>query len=131
MDLTPGNIYLDMSTDLRRTLGQKEFKSLNTPSLEATALDSLTLAEFHEVCYWQFSRFQSASICNLNNTVNVGAVISCSSGNGLEDLVEIVFLLRIKSNLGVPCWNTAPCAEGDTMEDGWTRYDSSAHRGQL
>jgi hypothetical protein len=36
--------------------GQTEFNSLNTPGREAAAIDSSTLEEYHEICYFQFSQ---------------------------------------------------------------------------
>jgi hypothetical protein len=111
-----------MHTRLSQILGQKEFKSLNTPSLEAAALDSLMLKEYQGICYWQFLQHRDILIYNLPVTVNVGAVISCSLGNELEDFVQIVFLLRIKSNLCVPRWKMAHWTIVDVTEDGWTRY---------
>jgi hypothetical protein len=129
MDLAPCDIYLymHMNTHLRRqTLGQTEFKSLNTPSLEAGVIDSLTFAEYHQICYLRFSQHRYVSVYN-PITVNVGAMISWSSGNRLEDFVEIAVLSRIGSNLGMSHWNTAQGTERDVMKDGWTRYCSSAH----
>jgi hypothetical protein len=54
-------------------------------------------------------------------------VISCSSGNRLEDLVEIAFLPRTDCGLNRH-WSTAD--SGVLMENGWTRYDLSLPRDQ-
>jgi hypothetical protein len=119
VDLEPGNIDLHMNIYLRETLSQKEYKSLNTPSLEAAALDLLTLVEYHAICYWEFSQHRYVSVYN-PITVNLGAVISCPLGIQLEDLVEIVILPRTDSGF---CrrWNTVNW--GVVVENGWTRYD--------
>jgi hypothetical protein len=126
VDLEPGNSDLYMSIYLRETLSQKEHKSLNSPSLEAAALGFLMLEEYHEICYWEFSQRRIASVYS-PITVNIGAVISCSSGNRLEDLVEIAILPRTDSGFNISRWNTA--GSGVVMTNGWTRYYLSPARG--
>jgi predicted NAD-dependent protein-ADP-ribosyltransferase YbiA (DUF1768 family) len=108
--------HLDQRSD------QLEFKSLNTPSLEATALGFLTLEQYHEICYWQFSLGRDVSVYN-QITANIGAVISCSSGNRLEDLIEIAILPRTDSGFNRSRWDKVNW--GVVMENGWTRYYSS------
>jgi hypothetical protein len=129
MDLEPGYEKFYQYLDLGHLFGHSdsEFRSLNTPSLETAALGLLTLEECHDICYWQFSQRRATSIYN-TITVNLGAVVSCSSV--LEDYVEIARLPRIESNLHMllGC-NRAHWVEGDVMTDGWTRYYSFSHRG--
>jgi hypothetical protein len=127
VELEPGYEKFDIYPDMSQVFGQKKFQSLNITSLEAAALDLLTLEEYHEICYFQFPQLRTAWIYN-PRTINLGAVISCSSGNQLGDFVEIAFLPGIKSDLGIPRWNTAPWIAEDVMEDGWTRYYSSPLR---
>jgi hypothetical protein len=79
------------------------------------------LEEYHEICYWQFPPRRYGSENPI--TVHLGAVISCSSGNRLEDLVEIAFLLQTDSGFNISRWNMA--GSGVVMENGWTRYDVS------
>ncbi|KAJ7301183.1 hypothetical protein DFH08DRAFT_119453 [Mycena albidolilacea] len=122
VDLAPGNTRLYRYIHPGQRSDQPEFKSLNTPSLEAAALGFLTLEEYHEICYWQFSQHRIASIDN-PITFNPGAVISCSWGNQLEDFVEIAFLPQTDSGFGIPRWNTVDW--GVVMENGWTRLSSS------
>jgi hypothetical protein len=122
VDLTPGNIRFFFHQYLGLGIDETDFKPLNTPSLESAALDSLTLAEYHEICYWEFSVDRDVLVYN-PITVDIGAVFSCSSGNRLEDLVEIAFLLQIDSSFVIPRWYTAGL--GVVMENGWTRYDIS------
>ncbi|KAJ7300384.1 hypothetical protein DFH08DRAFT_1000784 [Mycena albidolilacea] len=114
-----GDISFAELVYLRETLSQKEYKSLNTPSLEAAALDLLTLVEYHAICYWEFSQHRYVSVYN-PITVNLGAAISCSSDNRLEDLVEIAILLRTDSGIKISRWYTG--YSGVVMENGWTRY---------
>jgi hypothetical protein len=122
VDLAPGNFWFYSSYPLDQRSDQPEFKSLNTLSLEAAAFDSLTLEEYHEICYWQFSQRRYVSVYN-PIMFNLGTVISCPLGNRLEDLVEIAFLPRTDSGPNRPPWDTVDW--GVVMENGWTRYDSS------
>ncbi|KAJ7340611.1 hypothetical protein DFH08DRAFT_811821 [Mycena albidolilacea] len=117
VDLAPGNTSLYPCYHLDQRSDQPEFQSLNTPSLEATVLNLLTLEEYHEICYWQFSLGRDVSVCN-PITVNPGTFISCSSGNRLEDLVEIAFLPRTDSGPNRPRWDTV--GSGVVMGNGWT-----------
>jgi hypothetical protein len=54
--------------------------------------------------------------------VNPGAVITCSSGNQLDHLVEIASLPNSEFHVSQDRWETAGEPIGDVMEDGWTRY---------
>ncbi|KAJ7340581.1 hypothetical protein DFH08DRAFT_1012624 [Mycena albidolilacea] len=122
VDLAPGNFWFYSSYPLDQRSNQPEFKSLNTPSLEAAAFDSLTLEEYHEICYWQFSQRRYVSVYN-PITFNLGTVISCPLGNRLEDLVEIAFLSRTDSGPNRPPWDTVDW--GVVMENVWTRLSAS------
>lgn len=53
--------------------------------------------------------------------MNVGAVISCSSGNQPEDLIEIAFSPNVELRVDRG-WGIAGDTVGDVMEDGWTWY---------
>ncbi|KAJ7901389.1 hypothetical protein B0H13DRAFT_2336153 [Mycena leptocephala] len=57
-----------------------------TNYLDATdktmVIDSLTLEQYHELCYWNLSRFSTIST---NATVTMGMGVVCSSGNQLDD----------------------------------------------
>ncbi|KAJ7031845.1 hypothetical protein C8F04DRAFT_1185548 [Mycena alexandri] len=81
----------------------EEFTSLDAPNQVMTAIDSLTLELYHEICYWDLSQSRSVSI-STPVTLNLGAVISCTSGKKLEDLVETASLpnVAVDSPLG---WN--------------------------
>jgi hypothetical protein len=122
VDFTPGNTLLYAYHHLDQRSDQVELKSLNNPSLEAAALDFLTLGEYHEICFRQFSQRRIASVYN-PITVDIMAVISCSSGNRLEDLVEIAILPRTNSGFNISRWSTA--GSGVVLENGWTWYDIS------
>jgi hypothetical protein len=49
--------------------------------------------------------------------VNLNAIIGCTSGDYLEDMVEVALLLDAEIFLG--SWRTAM---GEVMEGGWTWY---------
>jgi hypothetical protein len=53
MDPKPGDINLGMCP---RQKFKKEYKSLNAPCVDAAAINSLTLEEYHETCFLQFSQ---------------------------------------------------------------------------
>ena len=97
----------------------QEIKSLDAPNHEAMAIESLTLNHYHEICCWDLSHTRYISILT-PVTVSPGAVISCSSGHQLEDLVEIAFLPDVEA---LPHDWLLSGAEGEVMEDGWTRYE--------
>ncbi|KAJ7301187.1 hypothetical protein DFH08DRAFT_119496 [Mycena albidolilacea] len=56
-------------------------------------------------------------------TFNLGAVISCPSGNRLGNFVEIAFLPRTDSRPNRPRWDMVNW--GVVMENGWTRLSAS------
>jgi hypothetical protein len=90
--------------------------------MEATVNASLTLEQYHRVCYWNLPQIHNVSI-PASVTVNLAAVISCSSGKKLEDLVEIASLPDVGSPSGRFHWNLiGTVAEGDVLDNGWTRY---------
>jgi hypothetical protein len=47
-------------------------------------------------------------------------MIACSSGDQLEDSVEIALLPKAAVNLGV--WRSLERGTGEVMEGGWIRY---------
>jgi hypothetical protein len=89
---------------------------LNAPGQEAMVVDSLTLEQYHQICYWYLSNWRNISI-SPDVTVNLGTVITCSSGDQLQDFVEIVFFPDV--DVRFSHWDGA---QGEVMEDGWTRY---------
>jgi hypothetical protein len=77
-------------------------------------IDSLTLAQYHEICHWNLSQTQTITI-STNATVNLGGVFTCSSDDQLQDWVEIASLSAEVWWIG---WNGA---EREVMDNGWTR----------
>ncbi|KAF7344095.1 hypothetical protein MVEN_01699200 [Mycena venus] len=88
---------------------------------QEAAIASLTLEQYHEICYWDLSRHREL-LGSTPITVNLGAIISCSSEDQLDNSVEIAFLPDAEVRLGQ--WNTDGEVTSKIMEDGWTRFDS-------
>jgi hypothetical protein len=99
--------------------GRQEIKSLDNPNQEAIAIDSLTLKQFHAICYWNLSRPQHL-YCSTSATVNLNAIIGCSLRDRLEDWVEIALLPDAEVYLDH--WRTLERATGEVVEGGWTWY---------
>jgi hypothetical protein len=89
---------------------------LTASEQEAIVIDSLTLEQYHRICYRDLSRHQIITVAP-DVTVNLGTVITCSSGDQLQDFVEIVFF----PDVDVYC-SYRDGAEGEVLEDGWTQY---------
>ncbi|KAF7337105.1 hypothetical protein MVEN_02148100 [Mycena venus] len=126
VDLIHGNIllflYRHQSIRSVETVRQQGCQSLNTPDQQAMVGESLTLEQYHSICRWDLSQNQTFTIPTAS-TVNLGAVISYSSGNLYEDSVEIASL----SDVFIPqgCWESSEEPIGEVMEDGWTRCAST------
>jgi hypothetical protein len=114
MDLTPRNfIYLSYSVgEISHPQG---ITSLDTADQAATVIDSLTLEQYHDICYWELSRRRTVAI-STDITVNLGVVLACSSDQ-FQDSVEIVSLPDVKINC-----NDWYGAAGEAIDNGWTRY---------
>jgi hypothetical protein len=89
------------------------------PAQEVIAIESLTLEQYHKICYWNLSRprnlYWSTSV-----TVNLNAIIVCCSGDQLEEMVEIALLPD--AEIFLDDWTTAARATREVTEDGWTWY---------
>jgi hypothetical protein len=88
--------------------------------MKTIVIESLKLEEFHHACSFYFakSKYSSAAI---GMTVNLGAVISSSSGNQLGELVKIASLAPVQYDFGRPHWR-AYGWEGNVINDGRFRY---------
>jgi hypothetical protein len=86
--------------------------SLDAPDQEAMVIDSLTLEQYHEICYWDLSRRRSISL-STPVTVKLGAVIASSWDDQVKDLVGIAFLPDVVVRVGR--WYEV---EGEVMKDG-------------
>jgi hypothetical protein len=122
VDLVPSHISLfgRWVSELPYFLG---LELLGTPDMEATVIASLELEQYHEICDCHLTQYRNVSM-SASATVNRNAVISCSSGKTLEDTVEIASLPNVGSWAQEFHWRLAKArnAEGDVMDDGWTRY---------
>jgi hypothetical protein len=82
-------------------------------------IESLTVEEYHNICFLNLSQFRTISI-SISTTVNLGAIIACSSNYPLEGPIEIAYTPNVDSH--IPGWQTSEGANGAVMEDGWTWY---------
>ncbi|KAJ6555807.1 hypothetical protein B0H19DRAFT_1376839 [Mycena capillaripes] len=116
MDLVQANdypIYLDSIP--ARTQGMY---SSNAPNTEAKIIESLTLEQYHHICYQFLRHFRFTNI-SIPITLNLGKVICCPSGNWLEDSVEIAWLPN--TTISSLWWDTPSETAKQITEDGWTR----------
>jgi hypothetical protein len=84
------------------------------------------LEGYHEICYWSLSHRRTITVFT-DMTVNLAAVIACSSSDQLQHFVEIASL----SDVDAHCfsdWYRADSANGVVLENGWTRYFASPRR---
>ncbi|KAJ6465803.1 hypothetical protein C8R45DRAFT_910672 [Mycena sanguinolenta] len=110
------------SVAIHHPLGPEQ---LGTPEMDATVVGSLTLTQYHTICYREFSHREYFSI-STSATVSLGAVIFRPVGTGVADLVAYLPGMEVEfDKSGWTMENTAgisPGLEGDLMENGWTRF---------
>ncbi|KAJ7063807.1 hypothetical protein C8F01DRAFT_35766 [Mycena amicta] len=113
--------------------------TLNEPDREATFISSLTLAQYHNHCYWVLAEHREI-VFSAPAVVKLGTVLHYSCSTRLKSPVEITSLLpdlklsqsfwpwinethRLDSNSGQ--WGQGGLrADGDIMENKWTRCDT-------
>ncbi|KAJ7063811.1 hypothetical protein C8F01DRAFT_35804 [Mycena amicta] len=113
--------------------------TLNDPDREATFISSLTLAQYHQHCYWVLAEHREI-VFSAPAVVKLGTVLHYSCSTRLKSPVEITSLLpdlklsqsfwpwinethRLDSNSGQ--WGRGGLqAEGHIMENKWLRCDS-------
>jgi hypothetical protein len=83
---------------------------------ETTVIESLTLKQYHTICYYNLSQNRTISVLT-NVTLDLAGVFACSSDDQLDNWVQIVSLPDVE--VGWTDWNGA---EGKIMDNGWTRY---------
>ncbi|KAJ6524192.1 hypothetical protein B0H19DRAFT_1276637 [Mycena capillaripes] len=91
---------------------------LHAPGQETQIIASLTVEQYHDICYWDLSHFQK-SPKSRSATVNVGAVYSSS------DHFNPVAWLDIETD-GMDWYG----ANGKKTDNGWTRFNSNDLPGQ-
>lgn len=85
------------------------------PQLESTAIFSLTLDQYHEICHLHLSQTRRLPV-SAHTTVYLGQIISCSPGSRFEDSDLIAYPHECYlSDWG---WDL----DGYRMSNGWTRY---------
>jgi hypothetical protein len=92
------------------------FTSLDLQTQEAVVIDSLTLDQYHDICYCYLSNWGNISI-SPDETVNLGAIIARSSSLQLRDSAEIASFPDI--DVDRSDWYGA---DREVLEDGSTRY---------
>ncbi|KAJ6555766.1 hypothetical protein B0H19DRAFT_136069 [Mycena capillaripes] len=121
MDLVQANDYPIYLSSVRA--GTQGMYSSNVPNTEAKIIESLTLEQYHYICYWFLGHFRFTDI-STPITCNLGAVIFCPSRDRLEDFVEIAWLPN--ATISSLWWDTPSGTAEQITEDGWTRYYSSS-----
>ncbi|KAJ7472527.1 hypothetical protein FB451DRAFT_298393 [Mycena latifolia] len=80
-------------------------------------IDSISLAQYHQICFYHFRHVRMFSI-STNALVHLGAIIYCPHGSEIQGSEEIGFIPElIFFNLG---WCTAEGKPLWVMESGWT-----------
>ncbi|KAJ7090022.1 hypothetical protein C8R44DRAFT_861391 [Mycena epipterygia] len=101
------------------------FSSLG-PSPEMSIISSLTLNQFHDICYYYLSTFSSRLV---HDKMQLGGIVS-QSGEGIQEIVYIPnFAFR---DFG---WKEVMVCAGQippiNMDNGWSRFHSSAINGVI
>jgi hypothetical protein len=85
--------------------------------MEATIIDSMTLDQYHNMCYWDLAYHRTWMPALA--LVNLGAVICHLSES--DEFIEIASLPNVELDLDACCWCITGRV-GNVMKDGWTRY---------
>ncbi|KAJ7094971.1 hypothetical protein C8R44DRAFT_381653 [Mycena epipterygia] len=94
----------------------QSFLNLFEPHEESKIIASMSLDDYHEICFWHLSRKRSLSLPT-NASVQLG-MIYCTSGASLNNVVEIARIPDCKFQ------DDGWSAVGSRMESGWSRVDS-------
>lgn len=117
-DLAQSNNLSQLFSDPRDIPSMQELFPLGSPNTEAIVIDCLTLEQYHRITYWNLGHRRTLST-SASIIANLGAILSWSSSNRLEDAVEISSTSP-KNQWGD--WVTIQGMKGGLTEDGWTRY---------
>ncbi|KAJ7677025.1 hypothetical protein DFH06DRAFT_617144 [Mycena polygramma] len=113
-------------TFLRFPVSESEATPLlagSAPDIEVLVIDSLTLETYHEVCCWSLSPVGGMEI-RPGITVHVGMIISRPVNNHFLKIASLPYAcLKISS------WTHADQVDGETMENGWTRFNVRDEQG--
>jgi hypothetical protein len=112
VELQPGDTYLYHLGE--RILGIKD-PSLYSLEAHATTLNSLTLKQYNNICYWSLVKNRKFTV-STRATVELGAVYFCPSSDKFEDAAAIALL---PSAVDVNPWYTYP--RQAVVVRGWTR----------
>jgi hypothetical protein len=121
-DLVHGNsdLWLPGVGEISRSPG------INLDTIDETmAIESLTIEQYHTICYYNLSRTQTITI-PADVTANSGVLFLCSSGAQRQNRTQIASFPDVEFNVRVGHWRGA---EGEVMDSGWTRYVSCLQHG--
>jgi hypothetical protein len=91
---------------------------VNSLEAEATIIDSLTLEQYHDLCYRCPGNVRNFTI-STRTTVELSAVYFCPSSDRFEDAVAIAFL-PVDNKVYDHGWYETP--RQAVVVGGWTRY---------
>ncbi|KAJ7679414.1 hypothetical protein DFH06DRAFT_510532 [Mycena polygramma] len=99
--------------------------SLNAPGMESMAVNSLTLDQYHRICWFNLTQHRNTPISPAI-TMDLSAVLCWPSGSQFQDSVQIASIpdAEIPPDSWQCSW-TKGAVMGDVMENGWTRYHCS------
>ncbi|KAF7374119.1 hypothetical protein MSAN_00293100 [Mycena sanguinolenta] len=119
VDLTPSGIELSRPPWWGGRPCQQGLQSLSALNIEATIIDSLTLDQYHQICYSELAQSRLISI-SATAIVDLSAVSFCSPGQQPQKFAEMVATSRLE------VWeNKWACDGGTLLADGWTRLFAS------
>ncbi|KAF7374159.1 hypothetical protein MSAN_00297600 [Mycena sanguinolenta] len=122
-DLVPGGaLLIDFSATHSEPMStQQGLKLLVPENTEGTIIDTLTLDQYHEICYWKFSTVRCISI-STSMTVNLPSVVNCAPGN--KNIVEIAWLPDAEVLPSQWYIDRKLSISSEVMPNGWTRFNS-------
>ncbi|KAF7374176.1 hypothetical protein MSAN_00299400 [Mycena sanguinolenta] len=120
-DLVPGGTDPLYYTYGSNEMSQQGLEFLAGENSEITIINTLTLHQYHSICYWGASVTRSMSF-STSQPVKIGSVFNCGLENLFDDIVEIAWLPNIKLSQHVG-WENEGCGYGKLMANGWTRFN--------
>ncbi|KAJ6450162.1 hypothetical protein C8R45DRAFT_1043829 [Mycena sanguinolenta] len=119
VDLTPSGLQLNRPPWFGGRPCQQGLQSLSALDMEGTIIDSLTVDQYHQICYSELAQSRLIPI-PATVTVNLSAVSLCTLGHPPQNFVEMVAASRLE------IWEAKWESNGSTLlSDGWTRVIAS------
>ncbi|KAJ6512529.1 hypothetical protein C8R45DRAFT_890260 [Mycena sanguinolenta] len=121
-DLVPGGTDPLYYTYESNQTSQQGLQFLAGKNSEATIINTLTMNQYHSICYWGVSVLRSMSI-SPSVSVNIGSVFNYASEDSFDDMVEVARLPNARLSPHVSWENGEEGAHGELMANGWTRFN--------